>query len=246
MALGAKQASYFVKASIPANTATIVDYRIQVGATATTLPRAFVFGKGGLAKDFLGTVQFPEFFGQPEEPPYDLHLVVPFAAATTAEDQYLTVVDASEAGGPVTFTATQIKAAAVAEGATAHGTPVTAQDLAVLEAIPANVVTDIGGKVLSGNLTTATEVDIYKITVANNDRVQVGIAGEGEYDVVVSTDGTTDPQGDNAFGYVFSAAKGLVGSDIVTAPATTIYIAVLPYQARNGKYTLSVRKVAAP
>jgi hypothetical protein len=87
---------------------------------------------------------------------------------------------------------------------------------------------------------------VYKVTVAANDNLQIGISGEGEYDVVVTPDGTADPEGEDNLGYLYSAAKGQLGSDVVAVGnVTTVYIAVLPYQARNGKYALSVRKIAA-
>lgn len=244
--LGAQLASNFGKATIPAATTMIVDYRVQVAANATTSPLGFLFGKGGKAADLLGVMSPPQSFFGPTPPPYDLHLVVPFAQQAAGEDEYLVLIDSSGRGGAATVSTTLVRAELVAEGATAHATGPTAQDLAALQAIPANLATDIGGKVVTGNLANATEVDVYKVTVAANDNVQIGISGEGEYDVVVTTDGTADPEGEDNLGYLYSASKGQLGSDVVAVGnVTTVYIAVLPYQARNGKYALSVRKIAA-
>ena len=88
------------------------------------------------------------------------------------------------------------------------------------------------------------------LTVAEKDVVSVlyfdNATGNAEYDVVVTTDGTSDPENENNLGYLYSASKGQLGSDVVAVGnVTTVYIAVLPYQARNGKYALSVRKIAA-
>jgi hypothetical protein len=242
--LGAQLVSYYAKGNVPAATTMIVDYRVQVAANAKTSPFGLLFGKGGTAKDVLGVMQPPQGFFGPNPPPYDLHLVVPFASQAAAEDEYLVLFDSSGTGGAATFGATFVKAELVAEGATAHATGPTAQDLAVLQGVPANLATDIGGKVVTGNLATTTEVDVYKVTVAANDRLQIGISGEGEYDVIVTPDGSADPEGAANLGYLYSASKGQLGSDEVAVGAlTTVYIAVTPYQARNGKYSISVRKV---
>jgi hypothetical protein len=245
--LGAQLASTYGKVTVPAATTAIIDYRVQVAGNATTSPRGFVFGKGGKAADLLGVISPPtDFFGNPEPPPYDLRMVVPFPQQAAAEDEFLVLFDASGRGGAATTTTTVVKAELVAEGAAAHATAPTAQDLATLQPIPVNLANDIGGKVVTGNLSAGNEVDVYRITVAAADRLQIAISGEGEYDVVVSTDGSSDPEGDNTIGYVYSPAKGLPGNDVVDAGTeTTLYIAVLPYQARNGKYALSIRKIAA-
>jgi hypothetical protein len=216
--LGAQLASTYGKVTVPAATTAIIDYRVQVAGNATTSPRGFVFGKGGKAADLLGVISPPtDFFGNPEPPPYDLRMVVPFPQQAAAEDEFLVLFDASGRGGAATTTTTVVKAELVAEGAAAHATAPTAQDLATLQPIPVNLANDIGGKVVTGNLSAGNEVDVYRITVAAADRLQIAISGEGEYDVVVSTDGSSDPEGDNTIGYVYSPAKGLPGNDVVDA-----------------------------
>jgi hypothetical protein len=82
------------------------------------------------------------------------------------------------------------------------------------------------------------------LTVANNDSLQVAVSGDGEYDVVVTSDGTSDPQADTNLGYVYSAGKGQLGSGGVDVKAnTTVYVAIKPYRNGVGSYVLSVRKL---
>ncbi len=249
--LGAALASYFGKTSVPAGSAYIVDYRMEVpvppaGQTATS-PLAALFSKGGKAKDILGVAQPPSGFFGPEPPPYDIHLVAPTVSSTAAEDQFLVLVNTSGKAGAATFSTTLVKAEQVAEGAAAHATAATAQVLTALQPIPTNLATDIGGKVVTGTLAGATEVDIYRLSVTANDFIQVAISGEGEYDVVITRDGTVNPESDTNLGYVYSPAKGRLGSEIFSVEAnTTIYVALTPYQGRSGKYAFSVRKIAAP
>ncbi|MBL0195511.1 MAG: hypothetical protein IPQ09_15040 [Myxococcales bacterium] len=250
LALGADLASFFGKLTVPMGSAYIVDYRMEVplpaaGAAATT-PLAALFGKGGKAKDLLDTAAPPQGFFGPEDPPYDIHLVYPMVSSTAAEEQYLVMVNTAGRAGSTTFSTGLIKASQVAEDAAAHNTAATAQTLTALEPMPVNLANDVGGKVLTGALAAATEVDIYKLTVVANDTIQVAIAGEGEYDVVTSRNGTLDPEAAATLGYAYSSTKGRGGNATFSVKNnTTIYIAVTPYQGRFGKYTMSVRKVPA-
>lgn len=246
VALGADLASFFGKLTVPMGSAYIVDYRMEVPGTSTTTPLAALFGKGGKAKDLLDTAAPPQGFFGPEDPPYDIHLVYPMVSAAAAEDQYLILVNTEGRAGSTTFTAGLIKASQVAEDAAAHGTAATAQTLTALEPMPVNFATDVGGKVLTGALASAAEVDLYKLTVVANDTVQVAITGDGEYDVVASRNGTLDPEAAAALGYAYSSTKGRGGNATFSVKTnTTLYIAVTPYQGGIGKYTMSVRKVPA-
>jgi hypothetical protein len=240
--LGASLDSYFGKLPIAAGQAVIVDYRVQATAASATTPLAAIFGKGGKAKDFLGLLQ-P---GQGAAAPYDLHFVLPTPSVTAAEDQFIVLTNGTGKAGSATIAPAVIRAEQIAEQATAHATGATAQDLTTLQAIPANLATDIGGKVVVASTADENETDVYKVTVAAGDQIEIAIGGAGSASIyALKAAALTNA---NVLTSAESPAPGQAANARFTVPAgvTTLFFAVFANEGGAGGYTFSVRKVAAP
>lgn len=240
--LAASLDSYFGKLPIAAGQAVIVDYRVQATAASATSPLAAFFGKGGKAKDFLGVLQ-P---AQGAAAPYDLHFVLPTPSVTAAEEQFVVLTNGTGKAGSATLAPAVIRAEQIAEQAGVHETGATAQDLTVLQAIPANVATDIGGKVIVASTATEAELDFYKVTVAAGDQIEIAIGGPASASLyALKAAGFVSA---NLLGRAESPAIGQAVNARFAVPAgvTTLFLAAGANEGGTGAYYISVRKVAAP
>lgn len=235
------------KLTTAANTSAIVDYRIEVGANGTAVPVAFVFGTTGLVDDQIGRVlpaQNP-FTGEFNPPPYDLHVALPVVGGAAAVDHYVVLADLSRASGAkATITASRIAATAEVESAAAHG-PDAPQVLGAFSTTEARVV--------SAELKTASELDVYKLAVGTTDKIQITAKSDADLEIVLTKDPSVleDPQGTppaqrKVLGYFYPGGK-MAAQRVVTNPGTTEIYAVVQSDVqgttKTGKYTLGARKL---
>jgi hypothetical protein len=235
------------KMSNAANASSIVDLRMEVAdPNAETVPFVFVFGNGGQKDDQLGIAGPPSSIFGTEPPPYDIHAVVPMLGATSAQDLYAVMLDASgAAGNGLKLTATQIPATKVAESSAAHDSAAP-QDLGALPA-PAN------GVIVDAALGAATEIDAYELTGSPNDQVQIAFSSAADLEVVVTKDPDvllddedTPPGDEKVLADFFPGAKAGANTTVELTGQSSVYVVVLSDSqgvTPSGKYTFSARKL---
>jgi hypothetical protein len=224
--------SKLYKFASPANQTTIVSFMMHVADTSTTALSAALFSAGGTAKDLVAKLDAVDdgIFGpQPKQPPYDHAVVMPLESGA-AKDWFLSVADISGAKAnkfdlaPTTTTATIVN-----EGADAHDTAATAQDVTVPAAG--------AGVIVKGNVKDSKKVYYYKLTVAANERLEVGLDAPAQ-----GLAGIGKPNGANA-SFVAVAPQGkltAVVNDGGALPAGPAYVAVA---GEVGAYKLSIRRL---
>jgi len=244
---GSSTETKLFKLSSPASEASIVDYRIEVGATDGAVPVAFVFGTGGTKDDRLGQVlpgQNP-FTGEFVPAPYDLHVALPISGGAGATDHYVVLANlGGTANAKAKITASRAAAAVANESATPH----TAAAPQVVGAVTSDL-----GQVVNANLGGASEVDVYKLTVDAAAKLQIVVSSDPDLEVILTKDPNVleDAQGTPAGnkkvlaalypGKQFAAQKALAAA----VQSTEVY-AVVRYDSQqgkvqSGKYTLGLR-----
>lgn len=234
------------KLTTAANAAAFVDYRIEVAEGGTAVPVAFVFGTKGGVEDRIGQVlpdQNP-FTGEFDAPPYDLHVALPVIAGTATLDHYVVLADISgKTGAKATITASKVTAQLEAESTSAHG-PNAPQALGAISTTEA--------RVLSAELSAATEQDVYKIAVGAADKIQLTAQSDADLEIVLTKDpnvledaqGTPAPQR-KVLGYFYPGKMS--AQRMIANPGTdTIYAVVqsdVQGKVATGKYTLGARKL---
>ncbi len=220
---------------------SILDFRMEVpDKNATVVPYLLVFNANAKsADDQLGLVGPPSFFGQLIPPPWDLHVTLPQLSG--GSDVYAVVLDLSKKSGTsLKLTPSSIAATKIAESATAHGT-------AAPQAIGTLPATD--GFVVDAKL-DAGDVDVYKVTAAAGDKVQIAVSGVPDVDVQLAKVAVVaDPQTevlDEVFGGAKASASSTVTLATMPAPQTDLYVIVRADsqgKTATGSYALSARKV---
>jgi len=235
------------KLSTKAGATVIVDYRIQVPEDGTAIPVGFLFGTSGKADDVIGQVlpaQNP-FSGEFNPPPYDLHIALPLVAPSSAVDHYVVLADLSSEKSPkATITAASSNAVAVAEVTTAHG-PGAPQSIDAVNADNARIIT--------GEMKTASESDVYKFTVGATDTIQFTALSEPDLEVVLTKDPKVleDPEDATpaqrkVLGYFYPGGAFSAQRTVTNPGVATVYAVVLsdPQGSKaTGKYTFGARKV---
>ena len=232
--------------STMASTAAFVDYRIEVGAEGTAVPVAFVFGTKGGVEDRIGQVlpQQNPFTGEFAPPPYDLHVALPVVAGSTPVNHYVVLADISgTSGAKATITASKVTAQVETESAAAHG-PDAPQTLGAISTTEA--------RILTADLTAATEQDVYKLAVGAADKIQLTAQSDADLEIVLTKDPNVleDPQGTPAgarkvLGYFYPGKMS--AQRVVANPGTDTIYAVVQSDVQGavatGKYTLGARKL---
>src|SRR5688500_14348401 len=165
------------KLTTDANAAAFVDYRIEVGAEGTAVPVAFVFGTKGGVDDRIGQVlpQQNPFTGEFAPPPYDLHVALPVTAGMSTVDHYVILADLSgTSGAKATITASKVTAQLETESSAAHG-PDAPQALGAISTTEA--------RILTADLTAATEQDVYKLAVGAADKIQLTAQSDADLEI---------------------------------------------------------------
>ncbi len=183
----------------------------------------------------------------PQPPPYEMTLTIPIAHGALASEKYLQIYPSQGVGAldltPSMFTAN----VAVTESATSHGTAASAQDLG------APPLPTAGGFVISGQLATSTELDVYKFTAAKGDFFEISVQGAPEAEVWISDSALaktdTDPLFAYASNFASGGASGTTPNPIATADLDikkNLFLVVVPYAqatTKTGNYTVAVRKL---
>jgi hypothetical protein len=234
------------KLTTAANASAFVDYRIEVGAEGTAVPVAFVFGTNGGVDDRIGQVlpsQNP-FTGEFAPPPYDLHVALPVIAGMTTVDHYVILADLSgTSGAKATITASKVDAQLETEATSAHG-PDAPQALGAISTTEA--------RVLTANLAAATEQDVYKLSVAATDKIQLTAQSDADLEIVLTKDPNvledaqgTPPAQRKVLGYFYPGKMS--AQRVVANPGTDTIYAVVQSDVQGtvatGKYTLGARKL---
>lgn len=234
------------KLTTAANAAAFVDYRIQVDADGTAIPVAFVFGTNGGVDDRIGQVlpgQNP-FTGEFDPAPYDLHVALPVIAGSSTLDHYVVLADLSgTSGAKATITATKVAALTETESSAAHG-PDAPQALGAISTSAA--------RILTAELATATEQDVYELAVGASDKIQLTAQSDADLEIVLTKDPNVleDAQGTPAnqrkvLGYFYPGKMS--AQRVITNPGTDTIYAVVQSDVQGtvatGKYTLGARKL---
>ncbi len=248
------------KVAIPASGAKGQIFSLAVSVPKTSaLTNASViwYGQKGTFADFFAQTSTPDdpnggsiFGSSPLPPPYEIRLSIPFAASAPAAEKYFQLLPSEGKGAVDIASVSLVDNVFAAEAAAAHGTAALAQDLGALPAAAA------GGAIVSGELTTDTEKDVYKVTAAAGDMIEIAVVGAPEADVMLTDKLIAAGENDPVFAFAGNGADGAASS--ITAEALIagnldaqkkIFVVVTPYaksQTKTGKYTVSIRKVAVP
>lgn len=218
--------------------ASIVDYRVEVDATQSTLPYTFVFGAGGKAGDLVTRNGPPSSLFGTEPPPYDIHAILPVVGAG---DYYFVTADLSGAvNQKMKVTGTVVNATLTPEPGTTHGQ-------AAPYALPALPATD--GIIVTGQLDGEDEFDAYKITAADGDTIQIAVTAtkDREIEVVLTKDPNVIADDDGKLlGYVWAPNYG-TNATVTLTGQTDLYVVVHKDPETTGsalgQYTFSARKV---
>jgi hypothetical protein len=233
------------KLSTAANANAIVDLRMEVDASASTVPYAFVFGTGGQAADQLAIVGPPQSLFGTEPPPYDLHAVVPVLGGATAQDLYAVLLDLSgTAGNKLKLTTTKVNATKIDESTTAHA----AAAPQALGALPA-----ADGQIVDASLAAADEIDAYKVSGTTGDKIQIAFSSAADLEVIVTKDPKVllDPDGTPAASQkvladFYPGVKAAGNATVTLSGQADAYVVVKSDsqgKVASGKYTFSARKV---
>lgn len=231
----------------PASMTAIVDYRIQVDADSPALPVGFVFGGKGDAESALATVMPSRnpFTGEYAPPPYDLHVGLPIAASADPNDQFVVIADLSnQPNATVKVSASRVAATMTPETPAPHDASAPQS----LDALP-----PVDGKIVSGTLGNAAEIDVYKWTVAAADKVQIVASSEADLEIILTKDPNVfeDPPGTPAaerkvLGYMYPGKKFAAQRALPAIGGTELYAVVLSDvqgSVKTGKYMLGARKL---
>ncbi len=247
------------KAAIPAAGANGQIYSLSVSVPKTSALKSalvLLYGSSGTFSSFFGQASTPDdpenssiFGSEPLPPPYEINFTFPSAASAAATEKFFQVLPLDGKGTVDIKSTIFTENALAAEVATAHATAAAAQDLGALPAPTA------GGAIVTGELTTATEKDVYKLTAAAGDLLEIAFTGAPEADVSLTDNALGAGEDDPIFAFAGNAAGGAASSTTTTALVAgdldskkKVFIVVSPYASsatKTGKYTLSVRKLPA-
>jgi hypothetical protein len=205
---------------------------ITLNVTATGLladPFMYAYPTSGRRADILGIF---DSFGD---------LIYPVDGNTN--DGYIIGSDFSYGGGVIAdfgydLSVTKLEVATTAEQATAHATPLTAQAF-TLAAAPADAA------VLTGNISAGGEVDVYSITLADGDDIQLSVQGDADVRVSLTT-ATADVLDPALYSLpALGAARSAFNDDFVDADATwyVVVTGVTTGKKPTGKYVVGVRRL---
>ncbi len=234
---------YSIDLAPAAKEGLLVEAWARVPDDSTMSPLLLAYPKSGSAADLLDQGRndpgFP-IFGIPAT---EARVAYP---VTEASKGYFVLVDAGLAHGPTTKTVldyTAVRAQIIAEKPEPHATGDTAQNLSSLP-LATNA---IPGRLITGELETAEEVDVYKFTSfsqVNPTDILVSVVSDSDVMVRVDTVPTFDS---DQLVEVYRGGKAGVGvtTDFVGQNRFIEVSAVKDSGKPTGKYTLGIKRVAA-
>lgn len=209
---------------------------------STMAPMILAYPNSGSAAELLDQqISDPGFpmFGLPAT---EARVAYP---VTVASKGYFIVTDSDLAHGPatkMTLSYSAVRAQVFAEKPDAHGTGDTAQNIGSLP----GTTTAVPGRLVTGELKTAGEVDVYKFTgLSQTNPTDVLVSVVSDSDVVVQVD-TVDTFDSDELVTISQGGKagmgvtaGFVGKD------RFIQITSAPDGGKpTGKYTLGIKRIA--
>lgn len=229
--------------ALTANEGLVVEAWARVPDGSTMQPLLLAYPKSGSASDLLAQAQNDPGFPLFGIPATEARVAFPVTDAAAAK-AYFVVVDSALAAGPTVKVALDyraVRATITREKTDAHGTADTAQNIGSLPGTAAAVP----GKVITGSLATAAEVDFYKFTglsAVNVTDTLVSVASDGNVVVRVDTVPTFDSPN-----LVEVYPTGTTGAGVTAdAVGATRYIQVAAADGAGapGNYSLGIKRLA--
>lgn len=224
------------------NEALLVDTLAAVPADSSMSPLLLAYPESGTVADLLDQGRDDPGFPLFGIPATEARVAWPVTAASKA---YLIVLDAGLGHGPSTKTSLShsvVRAQIFKETANPHATGDTAQGLGSL---PGTGVA-VPGRVVTGELTAAEEIDVYRFTgLSASNPTDMLVSVIGDTDVVIRVD--TVPTFDSD--HLVEISRGGQAGMGVTAGfvGQNRYIEVAPMPDSKkplGKYTLGIKRIA--
>ncbi|MBX3215424.1 MAG: hypothetical protein KF850_25530 [Labilithrix sp.] len=233
---------YSVAFAPAANEALLVDTLAAVPPDSSMSPLLLAYPESGTVAELLDQGRDDPGFPILGIPATEARVAWPVTAASKA---YFIVMDSSLGHGPSTKTSithSVTRAQIVKETASAHATGATAQGLGSL---PGTAVA-IPGRVITGELTAADEIDVYRFTgLSAVNATDMLVSVIGDTDVVIRVDTVPTFDSDHLVEIVRGGQAGVGVTAGFVGQNRYIEVAPMPDSKKPlGKYTLGIKRVA--
>lgn len=233
---------YVAETSPTAKEGLLVEARANVPSDSTMTPLILGYPESGKAADLLDQGKNDPGFPAFGIPATEARIAYPVTAKTKA---YFVVVDSGLTHGPsvkLSMSYTETRASIFPEKADPHGDAATAQNVGSLP----GVTTSIPGRIVTGELKAADEVDVYKFTgLSATAPTDMLITISSAADVIVRVDTVPTFDSPNLLEVTRGGSVGSGTTASFVGKERYIQVAAKPDAAKQtGAYTLGIKRVA--